>query len=99
MESGAVGGVAADAGVPFLAVRVVADAAEDVLPRNVEDWVAPDGAPRLAPLWRTLLAPRELGRLALLARRSRAAERVLAAVASRAIAPSAGSVGSAASTT
>lgn len=85
MESGAVASVAAEAGVPFLAVRVVADGAADVLPREVAAWISPQGTPRLSPLLRTLLEPRELGRLATLARRSRAAERVLVALARSAI--------------
>jgi adenosylhomocysteine nucleosidase len=45
MESGAVAAVAAEAGLPFLAVRAVADRAVDSLPAFVETAVKPDGRP------------------------------------------------------
>lgn len=45
MESGAVAAVADDAGLPFLAVRAVADRAQDSLPALVENAVKPDGRP------------------------------------------------------
>jgi adenosylhomocysteine nucleosidase len=45
MESGAVAAVADDAGLPFLAVRAVADRARDTLPSLVESAVQPDGRP------------------------------------------------------
>jgi len=89
MESAAVADVAAAHGLPFLAVRVIADGASDALPRRVDDWVTPAGNARLAPLWRTLLEPRELGRLARLAQRSRIAIRVLAALATHVAGPAA----------
>ena len=53
MESGAVGAIAAEAGLPFLAVRAVADRARDALPALVEDAVLPDGR---AAVGRTLAA-------------------------------------------
>ncbi len=45
MESGAVGTVAAEAGLPFLAVRAIADRARDTLPSLVESAVHRDGRP------------------------------------------------------
>ncbi len=45
MESGAVGAIAAEGGLPFLAVRAVADRACDSLPVLVETAVKPDGRP------------------------------------------------------
>jgi len=53
MESGAVAAIAAEAGLPFLAVRAVADRARDALPALVEDAVLPDGR---AAVGRTLTA-------------------------------------------
>lgn len=43
MESAAVGAAAAKAGLPFLAVRAIADRAGDTLPALVESAVRPDG--------------------------------------------------------
>lgn len=83
MESGAIARVAAEAGLPFVVVRVVADGPSDFLPRHAESFVTPAGSPRLMPLWPTLLSLRELRRLAVLARRSRIAERRLANLARR----------------
>ena len=48
MESGAVAAIAAEAGLPFLAVRAVADRARDSLPELVETGVKPDGRPAVA---------------------------------------------------
>ncbi|GAB4353262.1 MAG: purine phosphorylase [Kiloniellaceae bacterium] len=45
MESAAVAAVAAEAGLPFLAVRAVADTARDCLPALAENAVKPDGMP------------------------------------------------------
>ncbi len=47
MESGAVAAVAAEAGLPFLAVRAVADCATDRLPDFVASAVKPDGKPAI----------------------------------------------------
>jgi hopanoid-associated phosphorylase len=47
MESGAVAAVAREQGLPFLAVRAVADRAGDTLPALVETAVKPDGRPAI----------------------------------------------------
>lgn len=47
MESGAVAAVANESGLPFLAVRAVADRAGDTLPALVETAVKPDGRPAI----------------------------------------------------
>ena len=47
MESYAVAGVAAEAGVPFVAVRAIADPAGRPLPRSVIGSIGPDGRPRV----------------------------------------------------
>lgn len=81
MESLAVARLAAERAVPFLAVRVIVDTAVDLLPAAV--MVAGDaGRIHLGRLLRELLrAPGQLGSLLRLARRYRAAQRSLAAVA------------------
>jgi adenosylhomocysteine nucleosidase len=82
MESAAVGEVAAKHQLPFIAVRVVVDSATDVLPRAVT--AAADNEGHLQ-IWRLIgalaLAPNELAPLIRLARRYRAANRSLAAIA------------------
>jgi adenosylhomocysteine nucleosidase len=82
MESLAVGEVAAEHALPFIAVRVIVDSAADVLPRAVT--TAADRHGHLQ-IWRLIgalaLAPNELAPLIRLARRYRAANRSLAAVA------------------
>jgi adenosylhomocysteine nucleosidase len=82
MESAAVGEVAARHQLPFIAVRVVVDGATDVLPRAVT--AAADNEGHLQ-IWRLIgalaLAPNELAPLIRLARRYRAANRSLAAIA------------------
>ncbi len=45
MESAAVAAIAAESGLPFLAVRAVADRASDTLPSLVENAVKPNGRP------------------------------------------------------
>lgn len=87
MESAAIAELARTHGLPFLAVRVVADGSSEALPRRVDDWLTPEGQARLAPLLRVLLEPRELVRLVRLARRSRAATRVLTALATHVAGP------------
>lgn len=80
MESAAVARVAADAGVPFVAVRVIVDTAGEDLPRAV---VAASGGthPSLPRLLAGLIrAPADLGALIRLARRFRAACAVLASI-------------------
>lgn len=81
MESAAVGEVAARHQLPFIAVRVVVDSAADVLPRAVT--TAADHEGRLQ-IWRLILAlaPNDMAPLIRLARRYRAANRSLAAIAS-----------------
>jgi adenosylhomocysteine nucleosidase len=83
MESAAVGEVAERHQLPFIAVRVIVDSAADVLPRAVT--AAADSEGHLQ-IWRLIgalaLAPNELAPLIRLARRYRAANRSLAAIAS-----------------
>ncbi|MEO3431228.1 purine phosphorylase [Pelagibius sp. CAU 1746] len=55
MESVAVAGAAAEAGLPFLAVRAIADRAKDSLPALVENAVKPDGRPDVARALAALL--------------------------------------------
>ena len=82
MESAAIGDVANQHQLPFIAVRVVVDSAADVLPRAVT--AAADNEGHLQT-WRLIgalaLAPNELAPLIRLARRYRAANRSLAAIA------------------
>jgi adenosylhomocysteine nucleosidase len=82
MESAAVGEVAAGHQIPFIAVRVVVDSAADVLPRAVTEAADHEGH---LQIWRLIgalaLAPNELAPLIRLARRYRAANRSLAAIA------------------
>jgi len=82
MESAAVAEVAKAHGLPLLVVRVIVDTAADSLPQAVV--AAADGAGplRIARLLGSVAcAPQELPRLIRLARRYRAANRSLAAVA------------------
>jgi adenosylhomocysteine nucleosidase len=82
MESVAVGEVAEQHHLPFIAVRVIVDCAADVLPRAVT--AAADREGHLH-IWRLIgalaLAPNELAPLLRLARRYGAANRSLAAIA------------------
>jgi adenosylhomocysteine nucleosidase len=81
MESLAVGRVASEMAVPFLAVRVIVDAAGDLLPAAVMA-ASRGGQVRLVRLLgELLLAPRDLAPLLRLAARYRAASRTLSAVA------------------
>jgi len=82
LESLAVGRAASEMGLPFLAVRVIVDAAGDLLPAAVMA-ASRGGQVRLARLIAQLvLAPRDLAPLLRLAARYRAASRTLGAVAS-----------------
>ncbi len=82
MESLAVGRTANAMGLPFLAVRVVVDAAGDLLPAAVMA-ASRDGELRIGRLIGELvLAPGELAQLLRLATRYRAANRTLGRVAS-----------------
>jgi hopanoid-associated phosphorylase len=81
MESLAVGRAAAATGLPFLAVRVIVDAAEDLLPAAVMA-ASRGGEVRIRRLLSELVrAPHQLGSLLRLAGRYRAATRSLATVA------------------
>ncbi len=74
MESGAVARAAAQATLPFLAVRAVADTAQDSLPTLAETAVKPDGTPAVGRVLAGLLRrPGELPALLSLGRRSEAA--------------------------
>jgi adenosylhomocysteine nucleosidase len=82
MESAAIGAVAGQRHLPFIAVRVVVDSAADVLPRAVTAAADKEGHLQIGRLIGALaLAPNELARLIRLARRYRAANRSLAAIA------------------
>lgn len=71
MESGAVAAVAAEAGLPFLAVRAIADTARDDLPTLVESAVRPDGMPAVGRAVAGLIRrPWELPAVLRLARQS-----------------------------
>jgi adenosylhomocysteine nucleosidase len=82
MESVAIGEVAEQYRLPFIAVRVIVDSAGDVLPRAVT--AAADNEGHLQ-VWRLIgalaLAPTELAPVIRLARRYRAANRSLARIA------------------
>jgi adenosylhomocysteine nucleosidase len=82
MESHAVAGAAAAAGLPFLAIRCVADRAGRALPRAVLGGVGPEGWVRvLSVLTGILRSPGELGGVLALARDSRRALSCLRRVA------------------
>lgn len=81
MESGAIAAVAAAAGLPTVAVRVVADGAADSLPPGVERWIDDSGRRRAAPIASAALRPSQWSVLARLARRHRVAQRALTRVA------------------
>ena len=71
MESGAVAAIAAEAALPFLAVRAVADRAGDALPALVEHAVKPDGMPAVGRTLAAMLkSPTQIPATLRLARRS-----------------------------
>jgi adenosylhomocysteine nucleosidase len=74
MESAAVAEVAADHGLPFVALRVILDTARDSLPESVLRDFARAARP---PLWSLLCAPADWGRLLRLAAQYRVARRAL----------------------
>jgi adenosylhomocysteine nucleosidase len=81
MESAAIAEVARQAGLPFIALRVIVDTASDQLPEAVIAASA-GGELRVGPLLAKLLrAPGDVGALIRLSARYRIAMRVLAAVA------------------
>jgi hopanoid-associated phosphorylase len=55
LESAAVAAAASAAGIPFMAVRAIADRAGDALPAFVDDAVKPDGRPALGRVLAALL--------------------------------------------
>ena len=82
MESHVVAAVAADAGLPFIAVRAIADPAVRALPRAALAATDADGALRLGALAAALLVrPGDIGDMIGLARASRQALRSLRGVA------------------
>jgi len=78
MESAAVAAVAADHGLPFLALRVILDGAHDSLPAGIMRAFDP-AAPARPRLWPLLCAPSDWGRLLGLALRYRVARHALSA--------------------
>jgi len=81
MESAAIGAVAEQEQLPFIALRVVVDSAADVLPRAVTAAADNEGHLQIGRLIGALaLAPKELAPLIRLARRYRAANRSLATI-------------------
>ena len=81
MESGAIAQVAGQAGLPFVALRVVVDTAADELPKAVLA-ASSGGQVRVGRLLAgLLLAPRDIGALIRLSARYRIASGTLAAVA------------------
>ncbi|HEY7673353.1 MAG TPA: hypothetical protein VIC71_14150 [Gammaproteobacteria bacterium] len=83
MESAAIAAVAAGAGIPCVAVRIVADTSVDSLPDDIGKWIDASGRRRLLPLLGTVVAPAQWPMLMRLASRHRAARRTLAALAER----------------
>lgn len=82
MESHAVAAAARAAGLPFLAVRAVADPADRPIPAAALAGLAPDGHLRpFAVMARLALRPWQLPRMARLAEDTRAARRALRRVA------------------
>jgi adenosylhomocysteine nucleosidase len=77
MESAAVAEAAAEAGLPWIAIRVIADESADALPRGIESLLTPEGRTRYRGLWPLLLAPSQIPLLLVLARRSAVAGRGL----------------------
>jgi nucleoside phosphorylase len=81
MESAAVAQAAASAGLPFAALRVVADSLVDSLPPDVGSWIDSAGRQRMSPVLRAALRPAYWPMLAALAGRYRVARGTLAAAA------------------
>jgi hypothetical protein len=75
MESAGVAEAAAAAGLPFLALRAIADTADDALPEGADRLVTAAGKTAWRELLPFLVSPRALGlliRLGLRSRRARA---------------------------
>lgn len=77
MESAAIAAAAARARVPFVALRVVVDAADDALPPGVDRWIDERGHRRLVATLRAVVDLRQWRPLLELARRYRVASAVL----------------------
>jgi nucleoside phosphorylase len=84
MESAAIAAVAARAGAPFLALRVIVDTAADALPAGVETWIDERGNRRAAAAFGAALRPWQWASLWTLGVRYRAALRVLERIAAMA---------------
>jgi adenosylhomocysteine nucleosidase len=83
MESAGIAEAAAAAGLPFVALRVVADGAVDRLPPGIERWIDAHGDRRAAAVAGAAFRPAEWGALLVLGRRYAAARRTLEALAER----------------
>ena len=84
MESHILAAAAAEAGLPFAMIRVICDAADDVLPPAALNGVKPDGSTDLLGVLGSLLRrPGQIPALRRLARAAAAAERMLALCGSR----------------
>jgi adenosylhomocysteine nucleosidase len=77
MESAAIAAVAARARVPFVALRVVVDGADDALPRGAEQWIDAQGRTRTTAALRAVVSWRQWRPLLTLANRYRVANGVL----------------------
>jgi len=77
MESAAVGRAAADAGKPFVVLRVVVDTLADTFPRGVSRWIDAAGNRRLIAALETAFRPMFWPELFRLSRRYRQARRTL----------------------
>jgi adenosylhomocysteine nucleosidase len=77
MESAAIAAVAERARVPFVALRVVVDGADDALPRGAEQWIDGHGRTRPTAALRAVVSWRQWRPLFTLANRYRVANGVL----------------------
>lgn len=77
MESAAIAAVAAAAGLPFVALRVIADRVADRLPEDVASWIDSAGNARLASILAVIARPSQWRATCVLVRRFGAARRVL----------------------
>jgi adenosylhomocysteine nucleosidase len=83
MESAAIARAAAQAGMPFIVIRVIVDEAADTLPTDIAAWVDGQGRTRIGPLLKTVLRPSRWQGLRLLATRYRSARATLDRLAGR----------------
>jgi adenosylhomocysteine nucleosidase len=77
MESAAIGTVAARAGVPFVVLRAIVDAAGDALPAGAELWIDERGNRRMSATLRAVVDWQQWRPLLTLAKRYRVASNVL----------------------